>query len=292
MSRLTTVLLIVCGLAVIVLWSSVYVVDQREQAIVLQFGKPVEIAPGMPAPAVGPGLHFKWPFMQRVFIYDTRILVYDAKPAEILTRDKKTLVVDNYAKWRIVDPLVFYNKVTTIPRAQARLDDIIYSHMREALGRYDMIDIVASMRDQIMTEVTARSRAQIAELGIEVVDVRIKRTDLPMENERAIFERMKAEREQQAMQYRSEGDEEYAKITSDADKQRTVILAEARRLSQILRGEGDANATRIYAEALSQDESFYAFQRSLEAYVAGFADNTRIILSPGDTDFLRYLQAP
>ena len=292
MNRLLVVFLVLAMLVLILAWNSLFTVDQREQAILLQFGKPVEVEPGVPAEPLGPGLHFKLPFIQRAVIYDTRILVYDAEPAEIITLDKKTLVVDSYAKWRISDPLLFYNKVATIPRAQARLEQIIYSDVLEALGRYDMHDIVATARIQIMDEVTKRSQLRAEELGIEIIDVRIKRTDLPPENERAIFERMRAEREQQAKQYRSEGDEEYAIITSDADRQRAVILADAERQAQILRGDGDANATRIYADALGQDESFYVFQRSLEAYVSGFSDNTRIILSPSDTEFLRFLQTP
>ncbi|THB64105.1 MAG: protease modulator HflC [Desulfovibrio sp.] len=284
--------LVLVGLVVLFLWSSLFAVDQRETAILLQFGKPLETENGEPAPALEPGLHYKWPFVQRAIIFDTRILVYDAQPAEVLTLDKKTLVVDNYAKWRIVDPLVFYNKLATIPRAQARLDDIIYSNLREALGRYTMEDIVSEERDLIMTNVTLRSAEQVRELGIEILDVRIKRTDLPAENERAIYDRMKAEREQQAKQYRAEGDREYAEITAEADKERTIILAEAEREAQIIRGQGDANATRIYAEALSLDEDFYAFQRSLEAYVQSFQENTRIILSPEDSRFLRFFTTP
>lgn len=290
MNRLGMTILAGAVLLLILIWNSLFIVDQREQAILLQFGKPVEIEPGVPADPLGPGLHFKIPFIQRVVVYDTRIQVYDADPKEIITLDKKTLVVDSYAKWRIVDPLRFYNRVTTISRAQERLKQIIYSDVLEALGRYNMHDIVATARVQIMDEVIRNS--QVEELGIEVIDVRIKRTDLPPENENAIFERMRAEREQQAKQYRSEGDEEYAIITSDADKQRTVILAEAQRQAAIARGEGDANATRIYAEALSQDPDFYAFQRSLEAYVAGLQDNTRIILSPSDSEFLHFFQTP
>jgi membrane protease subunit HflC len=227
--------------------------------------------------------------VQNVIYFDTRILVYDAQSAEILTSDKKTLVVDNYSKWRIVDPLKFYRTVRTINGAQARLDDVIYSQMRVALGRHSLTEIVSSKRSQIMGLITKRSAELIGEYGIDVIDVRIKRTDLPPENARAIFGRMRAERERQAKQYRSEGQEESAKIKSQADRDKEVILAEANRQAQVIRGEGDAEATRIYAEALKQSPDFYSFQRSLEAYKNSFHGKTRIILTP-DLPFLKHMR--
>ncbi len=259
-----------------------FTVYQTQKAIILQLGKPV----GEPR---GPGLHFKIPFVQNVIYFDSRLLEYDAEPAEVLTSDKKNLVVDNYSKWRIVNPLRFYRTVQTIPRAQARLDDIIYSQLRVALGRYTLTEIVSTKRAEIMSKVTKKSSELIQEFGIQVVDVRIKRTDLPPENEKAIFNRMRAERERQAMKYRSEGQERASVIKSGADKERAVILAEAKKQASEVRGEGDAQATKIYAEAVSQSPDFYAFKRSLDAYEAGFQDNTRIILTP-ENRFLRYIK--
>ncbi|EGJ48843.1 protease modulator HflC [Desulfocurvibacter africanus] len=270
-------------LALIALVQSMFMVDQTERAIVLELGKPVGDKP------LEPGLHFKLPFVQNVVFFDSRILNYDAEPAEILTRDKKNMVVDNYTKWRITDPLLFYRTVRSIPRAQARLDDIIYSEIRVALGNYTLIEIVSGKRGQITQEVTTKSNALVSEYGIEVMDVRIKRTDLPAENARAIFGRMRAERERQAKQYRSEGQEESSKITALADRERTILQADARRQASVLRGEGEAEAIRLWADALGRDPEFYAFQRSLEAYEKSLKENSRLVLTP-DSPFFKYLR--
>jgi membrane protease subunit HflC len=274
--------LILAVMGLIALVQSVYTVDETEIAIVLQLGKPV----GEPKQ---PGIHFKKPFVQNVLYFDHRVLEYDAAPAELLTKDKKTMIVDNYTKWRIVDPLQFYRTVRTLASAQARLDDVVYSQIRERLGRYTLTEIVSEERAQIMTEVTTKASTLISEFGIEVVDVRIKRTDLPAENERAIFGRMRAERERQAKQYRSEGQEEASKIRSLAERERTIILAEAERKAAALRGLGEAEATRIFAEALEQSPEFYAFKRSLEAYEKSFEDNTSMVLTP-KSEFFRYMR--
>ncbi len=282
MSTRTVIFSVLALVVALGLFQSAYTVDQTERAIVLQLGKPL---PGVREP----GLHFKLPFIQNVAFFDSRLLEYDSPPAEVLTKDKKTLVLDNYSRWRIVDPLAFYRTVRTIPRAQARLDDIIYSQMRVALGRYDLIEVVATERQEIMAEVTAKSNEPVAEFGIEIIDVRIKRTDLPAENEKAIFNRMRAERERQAKQYRSEGREAAARITAATDKDKTILLAEAQKTAETLRGQGDAEATRIYAQSLGQDPDFYAFLRSLEAYRTGLKDNTRLILTP-DSPFFQYFK--
>jgi modulator of FtsH protease HflC len=278
----TAPLMIIAFLLLVVASQSFFTVHQTQQAVVLQLGKPV----GEPR---GPGLHGKLPFVQNVIHFDSRILEYDSDPAEILTADKKTLVVDNYSKWRITDPLTFYRTVRTIPGAQARLDDIIYSQLRVSLGRHTLTQIVSAERSTIMENVTKNASFVINQYGIEVVDVRIKRTDLPPENERAIYGRMRAERERQAKQYRSEGQEESAKIRSAADKDRTVLLAEAQRESQGIRGEGEAEATATYAQALEQSPEFYAFKRSLEAYTNSFQHNTRVLLTP-DNPFLEHMR--
>ena len=183
------------GIAVFILLQCVFVVDQTERAIVLQLGKPVGDAD------YEPGLHFKLPFVQNVIFFDSRVLEYDAPAAEILTQDKKNMVVDNFSRWRIVNPLLFYQKVRSVQNGLSRIDDIVYSQLREALGRYTLTEIVAVERSTIMDEVTTKSNVLLGEYGIHIIDVRIKRTDLPQENQLAIYGRMKAERERQAKQY-------------------------------------------------------------------------------------------
>ena len=252
----------------------VFVVNQTEKALVIQLGDPVDRV-------YGPGLHFKIPLIQTVVRFDARVLDYEARAAEALTSDKKTIVLDNYARWRIIDPLQFYRSVRTIPGAQARLDDV-YSQLRAQVGRHSLTEVVSSKRSGIMADVTRRASDIMKEYGIEVVDVRIKRTDLPAENQRAIFGRMRAERERQAKQYRSEGVEEATKLRSDADRERAVILAEANRRSSVIRGEGDATAARVFAEAFSRDPNFYKFQRGLEALKKSFEQNTRIVITNDD----------
>lgn len=258
-----------------------FVVHQTEKAIVLQLGEPLDSV-------YLPGLHFKLPFIQNVVSFDARILDYDARAAEALTSDKKTIVLDNYARWRISNLLDFYRTVRNIPRAQARLDDVVYSQLRVQVGRHTLTEVVSTQRSSIMTDVTSRSSEIMKEYGIEVVDVRIKRTDLPAENQRAIFGRMRAERERQAKQYRSEGVEESTKLRSSADKEQAVILAEANRRASILRGEGDASAAKIFADAFSQAPDFFEFQRGLEAIKKSLKSNARVVIT-NDDPFLRPL---
>lgn len=273
---------LVLAVAAFVALQCTFVVDQTERAIVLQLGKPV-------GGDRGPGLHFKLPFVQNVIFFDHRILEYDATPAEILTKDKKNLVVDNYSRWRIKDPLLFYRTLRTIPSGMSRIDDIIYAELRVALGQYTLTEVVSSERSRIMSEVTMKGNMLLSDYGIEVLDVRIKRTDLPQENQRAIYGRMRAERERQAKQYRSEGREERVKITTGADREQSVMLAEARREAEVLKGEGDGEATAIYADSLGLDPEFYAFSRSMEAYRNALKDKTRLVLTP-ENQFLEYVK--
>ncbi len=251
---------------------SLFVVHQTEKALVLQLGDPVDRV-------FGPGLHFKLPFIQNVVRFDARILDYDARSAEALTSDKKAIVLDNYARWLIVDPLQFYRSVRSIPSAQARLDDVVYSQLRAQVGRHSLTEVVSSKRSSIMADVTRRTSDIMKEYGIEVVDVRIKRTDLPAENQRAIFGRMRAERERQAKQYRSEGVEESTKLRSNADREQAVIFAEANRKASIIRGEGDAVAAKIYADAFGQSPEFYSFHRGLEALKKSLQHQTKLIIT-------------
>lgn len=257
---------------------SLFVIHQTEQAIILRLGEPKD-------QVYKAGLHFKVPFIDSVVRFDARILDYDAKPAEALTSDLKTIVLDNYARWHIINPLQFYRTVRTIPNAQTRLDAVVYSQMRAHIGRCTLTEVVASERTNIMDSVTEQASKQMKEFGIEVVDARIKRTDLPPENQRAIYDRMRAERERQARQYRSEGTEEATKVRSTADKERAVILAEAKKKAQILQGEGDATAAKIFAEAYGKSPEFFEFQRSLEAMKTSFETNTKIIVTPDNPLF-------
>ncbi len=268
--------------AAFMLFSSLFTVSEIQQGVVTQLGKPVRVVQS-------PGLHFKLPFLQQVIFFDNRLLDYDSAPTEVVTRDKKALVVDNYSRWRIKDPLLMLQTVQNENGAQARLDDIIYSELRLELGLHSLIEIVASKRKEIFSKVTASSNEKAKEYGIEIIDVRVKRADLPPENEKAVFGRMRAERQRIARQYRSEGKEEALKIRSKTDKFRTILLADAYQQEQILRGNGDASAVTIYAEAFERDQDFYAFIRTLEAYKQSLKNNTTVILPP-DSQFLRFLK--
>jgi len=278
-------LLIIIIVAILILANlSLFIVDETKQAIVLQFGKPIRAISE-------PGLNWKLPFIQNVKFFEDRLLVYDAAPTEIITKDKKTLIVDNYARWRIIDPLKFLQTVRDLNGAQARLDDIIYSELRVDLGLFNMSEIVSEIREAIMERVTKISNEKANTYGIEIVDVRIKRVDLPPENEKYIFDRMKAERERIAKQYRAEGQEESAKIIAETEREKTVILAEAYKTAQTLKGEGEAESVKIYAESFNQDPEFYKFYRTLEAYRKTFKDKTTVLFST-DSEFLKYLTKP
>jgi membrane protease subunit HflC len=275
-------LLVALAIVLIVVSQSVYTVHETETAIVLQLGSPVKAS-------VPPGLHFKKPFVQNIIRLDKRILTYDSRPSDALTSDKKAIVVDNYARWRIADPLLFYQTLRTVRMAQARLVDIVYSELRVMIGRHTLEEVISSKRNVIMDAVLINVNELTKELGVEVIDVRIMRTDLPPENQQAIFGRMQAEREREARQYRSEGEEEAQRIRSSAERDVAVILAEARSQAEIIRGEGDADAIRIFAEALDQSPDFYEFYRSLVAYRNSLRENSRILLRPGE-DFLRFFR--
>jgi membrane protease subunit HflC len=262
--------------------SPFFIVDVTQTAIVVQLGRPVRTV-------IEPGLQFKVPFVQNVIYFDKRLLDYDATSQDVITQDKKTLLIDNFAKWRIKDPLKVYEAFQTQQAALGRLDDIIYSELRVELGRHDLAEIVSTARSKIMETVTARANEKAAAYGIELDDVRIKRADLPEQNEKAVFTRMEAEREREAKRYRSEGAEEAQKIRSEAEKEREIILAEAYKTSQTAMGEGDAKAFRIYAQAYQKDVEFFEFMRTMEAYKKALDKETTLVLSP-DSEFLKYLK--
>jgi membrane protease subunit HflC len=282
--RKSAILIIVLGILGFALFTGTfYIVDQTQWAVVLQLGKPVR--------SIGePGLKVKIPFIQRVIYFDNRLLDYDAAPEEIVTKDKKTLVVDNFAKWRIIDPLKFYQAMHSERQAQSRIDDIIFAEVRVSLGKHTLEEIVSKKRSELMTNITQRSNANSqANYGIEIRDVRIKRADLPPENERAVYARMTAEREREAKRYRSEGEEESLKVRAQADKEKAIILAEAYKEAEENRGRGDAGATAIYAAAYGRDQEFYRFTRSLDAYRRSMREGTTLVLTP-DSEFLHYLK--
>ena len=271
-----TVLLVAVG---VVIYSGLFTVKMTEQAVITQMGNPVKVV-------MEPGLHFKIPFIQQVTIFSNQILDYDAAATEIITSDKKNLLVDNYAKWQIVDPLLFLQTVRNYNGAQSRLDDIIYSEMRVELGRHELHEIISTKRAQIMETVKTASDEKARAYGILINDVRIKRADMPPEIANSIYNRMRAERERIANEYRSIGKEEAMKIRAETDKQRVVLLAEAYKEEQTVKGQGDAEALKIYAEEFQKDPRFYEFVRSLDAYKKSLSDKTIMFLSP-DSNFLK-----
>ncbi len=262
--------------------SPFFIVDLTQTAIVVQLGEPKRTI-------TEPGLKFKIPFVQEVTYFDKRLLDYDVPAREVITKDKKTILIDNYAKWKIVDPLQVYKSFQTQRGALQRLDDIIYSELRVELGLHELQEIVSANRLIIMAKVAQRANEIANKYGLEILDVRIKRADLPEQNAKAVFDRMQAERERIAKQYKAEGAEEAQKIRSEAEKDRAILLADAYKISQEIRGAGEAKAFKIYADAYRQDPEFFEFMRTMEAYTKVFATNTTMVLSP-DSEFLRYLK--
>jgi len=269
---------------VIVLAGSVFTVDETEQAIITQLGKYVRTI-------TEPGLHFKVPFLQSAHKFEDRVLEYDAAAAKIITSDKKHLDIDNYARWKIVDPLKLYQTVRNEFGAQARLDDIVFSELREEVARHTLTEIVSVNREAIMEKVHKQCEEKAREYGIEVIDVRIKRADLPTDVVRSVYARMMAERQRIAKRYRSEGEEEAVMIMAATDKEKTIMLAESYREAEKLRGEGDAEAIKIYAEAFEKDPEFFSFVRTLEAYEKSLKRDTTVVLS-SDSEFFQHLSPP
>jgi membrane protease subunit HflC len=278
-------ILSILGGVVFVLWVLVpqvfFMLDEREQAIITQFGAYVRTV-------TQPGLHAKVPFMHTVHRFDRRVLATDAQPAEYLTLDKKRVVVDYVARWRIADPLAFFKTVRTLEGARARIEDITFSELRRELASKDFAPVTSELREPTMAAVAQSSRERMASFGIDLIDVRIKRADLPTEVQQSVFARMVAERSRIAKRYRSEGEEEAAKLRAETDKQREILLAQAYERSQRLRGEGEAAATAVYASAFERDPRFFLFVRTLEAYDEMLTPDTLLVL-PGDAPMFRLL---
>ena len=262
--------------------SSIFIVDETQQVVILQLGKPVKTI-------IEPGFNFKLPFpFQEKIVFDDRLLEYDSPPEAILSKDKKSLIVDNYVRWKIVDPLQFLKTVQAIPTAKSRMDDIVYSELRRELGTHDMVEIITQNREEIMDVVTKASNEATLSYGISVIDVRIRRVDLPAENEESIYARMEAERKRQANKFRSEGSEEAQKIRAATDRDKTIILADAYKEAERIRGEGDAKAVQVYARSYSSDPKFYEFVRTLDAYKKVVDDKTTLVL-PSDSKLFKLL---
>ena len=281
MSRSMLISAIAAVIALIVGSSSLFIVNQAEQALVLRFG-------AHRATIKEPGLHAKIPFIEDVVRYDLRLLALDPPDEQIILGDKKRIVVDTFTRYRIADPLKFYQAVRTEVQARAQMTQIVSSAMRRVMGQVMLPSILSDERarimEQIQQEVAERS---LRELGIQVVDVRLRRADLPEETSQSIYDRMKSERERQAKEARAQGYEWSQQIRARADRERTVLLAEAQRQAQIERGQGDAEANRIFAEAFGKDPQFFTLYRSLQAYRAALGDgSTTLVLSP-DNEFLK-----
>lgn len=256
----------------------IYTVDEREQAIITQVGE-------FKRAVTTPGLHFKKPFIEKVTRFEKRILSTDAAPGQYLTLDKKRLVVDFLARWKIEDPLIFFKSVRNLFSANTRIEDIVYSELREELATHNINEVIAENRELIMDEVKEGSREKLKEYGIELIDVRIKRADLPSEVQQSVFDRMVAERQRISKRYRSEGEEESAKIRAETNKQKEIILAEAYAKSEKVKGAGDKAATKIYSDSYSRDPEFYEFMRKLDAYDK-IIDEKSVIFLPLDSNLL------
>lgn len=271
-------------LGLVVVSQTFFVIQEWEQGLVLEFGKPVRIVQQ-------PGLYAKYPLVQELLVFEKRIMPAEARPAEYVTVDKKRLTVDTVSRWKIVDPLVFYQTVRNEPGAVARLNDIIFARLRQEVANHTFKGFIREEREKIMAQVTLGTAEAAKPFGISVIDVRIKRVDLPEEVQASVFARMKAERERIAKRYRAEGEEQAKEIRANAEKEREIILAEAYRKGAVLRGEGDAEATGIYAAAYGRDKEFYSFIRHLEVYKQILGAEATVLMKP-DSSLLRYLYSP
>jgi membrane protease subunit HflC len=274
------------GLVILIgAYGSLFTVYQTDQAIVVQFGEPVRVV-------TEPGLHFKWPLVQSVISIDKRILDLENSAQEVIAFDQKRLVVDAFARYRVSDPLRFYQTIGAIEGANARLSTLLNSALRRVLGEATSIDIVRDKRAQLMASVRTQLQAEAQSFGITIVDTRIRRADLPEQNSQAVYRRMQTERQRQAAEFRAQGNQRSQEIKAKADRDVTVLVAEATSKGEQTRGDGDAERNRIYADAFGRDPDFFSFYRSMQAYEAGLRSNdTRMLLRP-DSDFFRYFGDP
>jgi membrane protease subunit HflC len=270
----------------VLLGTSIFTVDQRQHAIIFQLGEVRDVI-------AEPGLYFKWPMIQNVRYFDKRILTLDSvEPERFITSEKKNVLVDSFVKWRIVDPRLYYVSVAgDEARAKTRLSQTVNAGLREEFGKRTVHDVVSGERDKIMEDMRVKADLDARKIGVQIVDVRVKRVDLPTEVSESVYRRMEAERKRVANELRSQGSAEAEKIRADADKQREVIVAEAYRDAQKMKGEGDAKAAATYAQAFNQNPEFYAFYRSLEAYRNSFKSKSDVIVVEPNSDFFKYMKS-
>ncbi len=276
---------VVAAFVAIVAWLSLYTVRQQEQAMIVALGKVVRLVDE-------PGLHVKIPLYHEVVYFDKRVLNNESPTEEVQTLDKERVLVDSYTRWQIVDAGVFYRNVRSIPVALQRLDMIVNSNVREAVAKVSLADLVTSKRYEVMREIQLESAREAEQMGIKILDVRLKRTDLPKENSEAVFRRMRAERQKEASKLRAEGEEEAQKVRAEAERERTVLLAEAQRDSRKLQGEGEGEAIRITGSAFNKDPQFYKLTRSLDAYKEAFGGSNTLMVIDAGTDFMNTMVKP
>jgi membrane protease subunit HflC len=278
----------VAAFLLMVLANAVYIVRVDQQAIVLQFGEARAVVNA--GDSGEEGLHFKWPVIQNVVIYDKRNLGFDLAEQEIIAADQQRLIVDAIARYRIRDPLQFFRAASDISNAEVQLRQRMIAAIRGELGKVNTPDIVSGQRAQLMQRIRATLSASMSSFGVEIIDVRIRRADLPTANSERVYERMKSDLRQKAALYRAEGEEQYLRIVGEADKTVQVILAEANETAQKLRGEGDSIRNQIYASVYGRDPEFFSFYRSMQAYERSIKEGTPLVVSP-DSDFFRYFRS-
>jgi membrane protease subunit HflC len=278
------ILAVAAAVVLVIAASTLFTVHQTQQVLITQFGQPIRVINQ-------PGLHAKIPFIQSVITFDRRLLDYDAAGEEVILGDQRRLIVDSFTRYRITDPLVFYQTVgATEAGIRARFNSIVTSSLRRVLGNEPLLSVLSTDRARIMNQIQAQVNEEARRFGIEIVDVRIRRTDLPEENTQAILSRMQSERERVAREARAEGAEVAARVRANADRERTVLLAEAEAQSDILRGQGEQESIAIFAEAFQRDPQFFQFWRTMQAYREAFGEGeTRMVLSP-DSEFFRYFR--
>jgi membrane protease subunit HflC len=276
-TTLWAVVIIVAFFVILFSFTAFYIVDQTQQAIVLRFGNIISIK-------TEPGIYVKTPFIDNVVKLEKRIMIYDIPVERVITSDRRTILADTYAIWRIEDPQKFIETLRTVEVAMTRIDDIVYSHARDVIGNYTFPEVLSIERLAILEEIKNRSEASLEDFGINIVDVRLKRTDLPQENTEAVYERMKSERYAMAAQLRAEGEKEAQRMKAEADREASRIRSDAQREADIIRGTGEASAINIYSEAYSLDQDFFELQKITDIYKDSF--NNSVLLIPNDSPLL------
>jgi modulator of FtsH protease HflC len=288
MSRALTPVLILIGIIAFLVGNTLFIVPQTQQALVLQLGNAVSVI-NQPGGSAGPGLYLKAPFIQNVVPFDKRNLGLTLEAQSIVAADQQRLEVDAYARWRIEDPLLFYQAVQTQEAGEARLGNLMTGALRRVLGAANQNEIISSRRQELMKAISAEMNAAAKELGVAVIDVRIRQADLPQQTAERVYERMRTERQQAAAELRAKGDEQAIKVRAEADRTVVTTLAEARETSEKLRGQGDAERAKLFAQSFGRDPEFAAFYRSMQAYEKAMPKGTPMVVSP-DGEFFRFMR--